>query len=242
MELEGCSNPGLSYTDKYIKAIIAFYNYVLTKCKSQDYEYKEFQKLVKNNCLSDESEIRMLIPFMLKTGILNENHCIKAGTKIKRIKVDFELFSLEGHSFVKFLKIVQNSDYLLEKEREKIKLIYYKYGLIQFDYLRKSKEYIYDDLYVFLRKYDTIDKNEFFIITNCRKNNIMSKLDEYINDYRHNKITDIKIINNINAFQYITKFLIQIGILQETSNKKRLKLGNLISNIGKEGEKYEFRS
>lgn len=104
--------------------------------------------------------------------------------------------------------------------------------------MREFDEYIYNDLYVFLKKYKTIDKNEFFFLTHCRKNNILNKLDNYIIDYRNKKINDINIINNVNAYRYITNYLLQIGILVNVDGY--LKLSEYYSSI-KAGEKYEFK-
>ena len=240
MELEGCSNPGLSYTKKYIQSIIAIYDFVCTNSKDRDYSYVDFQKILSSNSMSDESEIRMLIPFMLKTGILNEDNITRGGSRIKKILLNNKLFSYEGKNFVKFLKIIQKYEMYGIKKNALIDSIYQKFGLIQFDYLRRSNDYIYNDIYVFLLKYNSIDKNEFFILTDCRKKDRMQYLDKIINDYRNNKLEKIKIINNVNSFQYISQFLIQIGILIKTENK--LELNSLAKTIMQEGENNEFRS
>lgn len=237
MNLEGCSNAGFSYTPKYKRAMISLFDFV-SKQNNKIISYTEFQEKAESLILSDSSEIRMLIPFMVKNGIINHNNVYKNGTRIRKLKIDNQFFTVEGKCFIKFLKIEANIGVLDISITPIIKRIYLKFGIIQFEFLREFDEYIYNDLYVFLKKYKTIDKNEFFFLTHCRKNNVLNKLDKYINDYRNKIITDINIINNVNAYQYITNYLLQIGILVNVDGY--LKLSEYYSSI-KKGEKYEYK-
>lgn len=163
---------------------------------------------------------------------------IRGGTRIRKLRLNDEFFTVEGKCFLKFLKIESKIGEVDTSISQIIKRIYLKFGIIQFEFLREFDEYIYNDLYVFLKKYKTIDKNEFFFLTHCRKNNILNKLDNYIIDYRNKKINDINIINNVNAYRYITNYLLQIGILVNVDGY--LKLSEYYSSI-KAGEKYEFK-
>ena len=240
MKLEGCSNAGLSYTDKYKKSIIKIFECVQCHCNFDTYDYNDFQNLVHEYTLIGTSEIRMLIPFLVKLGIINERNIIRGKSKIKKMKIDENLFSIEGKSFVNFLKIEQNYDLLDDSQKRIIKKIYSKFGLIQFNNLRKSDEFIYDDLFIFLNRYQTIDKNEFFILTHCRQNNLLSSLDEYVKKYRANEFGEIEIVKHVNSYQYITNFLLQVGVLEQTSENYKLKLSGIIKNVWK-GDEYEFR-
>lgn len=83
-----------------------------------------------------------------------------------------------------------------------------------------------------LKKYETIDKNEFFILTDCRKKDRMDMLDNIINNYRSKIISpnDIEPISNINSFQYITSFLLQLNILKK-NHDDTLSLSYLIKKM-----------
>lgn len=237
MNLEGCSNPGFSYTHKYKKAMISLFDFI-SKQNDKIVGYTGFQEEAESSILSDSSEIRMLIPFMIKNGIINQDNVYKGETRIRKLRLNDEFFTVEGKCFLKFLKIESKIGEVDTSISQIIKRIYLKFGIIQFEFLREFDEYIYNDLYVFLKKYKTIDKNEFFFLTHCRKNNILNKLDNYIIDYRNKKINDINIINNVNAYRYITNYLLQIGILVNVDGY--LKLSEYYSSI-KAGEKYEFK-
>lgn len=104
--------------------------------------------------------------------------------------------------------------------------------LFIFNHLVLSDEPIYRDLLNFLRKYNTIDKIEFFLLTDCRKRSCLHLLDDYIYKYRNGIINEnnIEIINNVNSYQYITNLLQQIGILDKNSTG-RFCLGTLIREM-----------
>lgn len=232
MKVEGCSNPGLSFTSKYKNAIINIFDFVNTKCVSDEYDYSQFQNMVSQETTSDNSEVRMLIPFLLKAGILDENNVVRGGSRIRRVKINNSFFTYEGVCFVEFLIIEKNAHDLSIKQRTIIERIYKKFGLIIFNHLVLSDEPIYRDLLNFLRKYNTIDKIEFFLLTDCRKKSCLNLLDDYIYKYRNDIINEnnIEIINNVNSYQYITNLLQQIGILDKNSTG-RFCLGTLIREM-----------
>lgn len=217
MKVEGCSNPGLSFTQKYKKAIINIYDFLHNDCTPGKYDYSVFQNLISSSISSDNSEIRMIIPFLIKLGVINHENIIKGGSRIREIIVNDSLFTLEGICFISFLKIELKSDDLSEEQQLIVRRIYAKFGVILFNYLLVSDDEIYRDLYSFLKKYETVDKNEFFILTDCRKKDRMDMLDSIINNYRSKIISpnDIEPISNINSFQYITSFLLQLNILKK---------------------------
>lgn len=217
MKVEGCSNPGLSFTQKYKKAIINIYDFLHDDCTPGKYDYSVFQNLISSSISSDNSEIRMIIPFLIKLGVINHENIIKGGSRIREIIVNNSLFTLEGICFISFFKIELKIDNLSEEQQLIVKRIYAKFGVILFNYLLVSDDEIYRDLYSFLKKYETVDKNEFFILTDCRKKDRMGMLDNIINNYRSKIISpnDIEPISNINSFQYITSFLLQLNILKK---------------------------
>jgi len=232
MKVEGCSNPGLSFTQKYKKAIINIYDFLHNDCTPGKYDYSVFQNLISSSISSDNSEIRMIIPFLIKLGVINHENIIKGGSRIREIIVNDSLFTLEGICFISFLKIELKSDDLSEEQQLIVRRIYAKFGVILFNYLLVSDDEIYRDLYSFLKKYETIDKNEFFILTDCRKKDRMDMLDNIINNYRSKIISpnDIEPISNINSFQYITSFLLQLNILKK-NHDDTLSLSYLIKKM-----------
>ena len=48
MKVQGCSNPGFSFTSKYKNATISIYSFVNTKCAPGQYEYQQFQDVLKS--------------------------------------------------------------------------------------------------------------------------------------------------------------------------------------------------
>lgn len=232
MKVEGCSNPGLSFTQKYKKAIINIYDFLHNDCTPGKYDYSVFQNLISSSISSDNSEIRMIIPFLIKLGVINHENIIKGGSRIREIIVNDSLFTLEGICFISFLKIELKSDDFSEEQQLIVRRIYAKFGVILFNYLLVSDDEIYRDLYSFLKKYETVDKNEFFILTDCRKKDRMDMLDSIINNYRSKIISpnDIEPISNINSFQYITSFLLQLNILKK-NHDDTLSLSYLIKKM-----------
>lgn len=232
MKVEGCSNPGLSFTQKYKKAIINIYDFLHDDCTPGKYDYSVFQNLISSSISSDNSEIRMIIPFLIKLGVINHENIIKGGSRIREIIVNNSLFTLEGICFISFFKIELKIDNLSEEQQLIVKRIYAKFGVILFNYLFVSDDEIYRDLYSFLKKYETVDKNEFFILTDCRKKDRMGMLDNIINNYRSKIISpnDIEPISNINSFQYITSFLLQLNILKK-NHDDTLSLSYLIKKM-----------
>ena len=232
MKVEGCSNPGLSFTQKYKKAIINIYDFLHNDCTPGKYDYSVFQNLISSSISSDNSEIRMIIPFLIKLGVINHENIIKGRSRIREIIVNDSLFTLEGICFISFLKIELKSDDLSEEQQLIVRRIYAKFGVILFNYLLVSDDEIYRDLYSFFKKYETVDKNEFFILTDCRKKDRMDMLDSIINNYRSKIISpnDIEPISNINSFQYITSFLLQLNILKK-NHDDTLSLSYLIKKM-----------
>ena len=97
--------------------------------------YTGFQEEAESLILSDSSEIRMLIPFMIKNGIINQDNVYKGGTRIRKLRLNDEFFTVEGKCFLKFLKIESKIGEVDTSISQIIKRIYLKFGIIQFEFL-----------------------------------------------------------------------------------------------------------
>lgn len=222
MDLVGCSCAGFSYTDKYCEAMEEFYGWLCGNYDGKTYEYNDLQHKIANNIKSDESEIRMLVPFMLKAGILNESCVIRGGSRIRKIILAKNLITENGERFLQFLKVYNQRKILPKEAKERVMDIFYKFGYIQFEKLYNGEEPIYKDVISFLNKFDSIDKNEFFILTTLRSQNRMAERDNIIQMYRNNQIADINIVSCINAYQYIMKLLIALGVVRMSGSAYKL--------------------
>lgn len=221
MKLVGCGCPGFSYTQKYKKAIISLYDWVNSIEQSEEMDYGIFQERVAKAGVSDESEVRMLIPFFVKSGVIDEGHCIRGGSRIRKLIVEKELFTEEGSAFSQFLKIEMASENVEDNDiKKQIRKIYLDFALIQIEALKRCGDDIYNDLLVFLSKYKTMDKNEFFILTTMRHNNQMSMLGNIIGKYREGSLGELEITQNVQDYTYITGLLIQTGILEKKRHNK----------------------
>lgn len=222
MNLDGCSCSGFSYTDKYKKAILSFADFILAQDKEIELTNAELQEAVSKLGVSDQSEIRMITPFLAKAGIINDSNCIKNrnGTRTIKFKIDDNFFTKEGKMFIQFLRFEVNSNDLEQSVKNQIEKLMHDFGIIQFKNLMKSDDDIYRDIFQFLKRYGTYDKNEFFMVTHCRKNDCFEKLPVMIELYRSGNIAEIRILNNINSFQYVTKLLQEIGIVEKTIDKR----------------------
>ena len=213
MKLYGCGNPGFSYTDNFLNNITSFYEWVQNN-KTKNLTYQELQKAIESSNLSmDESRIRMIVPFMVKTGL------VYALPK-RNLPLDLNnFFTKEGACFLSFLMV-----YMKIKETgngiliTKASSMFKYFGLLQFYNLYLSEERIYKELIHFLLKYKHIDKVEFFILTTTLKDENID-LDSLINKYRNGQIreSDCEFVDNINCFTYISSMLTYLGVLKKTS-------------------------
>lgn len=222
MDLVGCGCMGFSFTHKYKKAIISFFEFVTELDNVGVLSYQDLQTRIANKGISDESEIRMIVPFLVKSQIINEKNCLKTstGTRIRQLVIDEHFFTEQGIEFIKILKMEINKDISLNKEIIfRIENLYHKAGMVLFLSLCKSDDYIYRELFFFLKKYKSIDKNEFYILTNSIEKSKKNELEENILKYRNGSIGELKIIRNVNDWQYLTGTLQQFGIIEEDENK-----------------------
>lgn len=223
MDLIGCGCMGFSFTDKYKKAIVSFYDNINELGNLGIITYQDLQERVANKGVSEPSEIRMFVPFLLKGNVINSINCIKnsTGSRIRQFKIDENFFTENGVEFIKVLKLeINKSSQTDEIILKKINSLYHKAGMRLFLALCNSEDYIYKELFLFLKKFHTIDKNEFYILTTLIENSNKQALDKEINDYRKDKIGEICIVKNVNDWQYLTGALEQLGIIELDENKK----------------------
>ena len=222
MDLVGCGCMGFSFTTKYKTAIISLYDMVNELGDIGIVSYQDLQERIANKGVSDESEIRMIIPFLIKSNVINEANCIKTttGTRLRKLIINKDFFTESGVEFIKVLALEINKENSEDNEvREKIEALYHKAGLFLYLNLCKSVDYIYKELFFFLKKYTSIDKNEFYLLTDCIENCRKDQLDELITNYRQNKIGEIRIVKNVNDWQYLMGTLQQFGVVLEEDKK-----------------------
>lgn len=218
MELVGCSCAGFSYTEKYKKAIVSFSEWVDCNINIGLIEYQQLQNLVAENGVSLQSEVRMIVPFLVKVGIINEANCIRGGSRIRALIINNEFFTHVGKCFVQFLKVELQKEMLPSSEsRALVEKIFKQFSFLQFQNLLKSDEVVYRNIIKFLVKYQTMDKYEFFILTTLQEENKNEMLDDIISKYRSGDIAELTIVGNVNAFQYIMNLMIQFGIVERTN-------------------------
>ncbi len=218
MELVGCSCAGFSYTEKYKKAIISFYEWVNSNINLGEVDYQQLQNLVAKNGVSLQSEVRMIVPFLVKVGVINETNCVRGGSRIRALIINNEFFTHVGKCFVQFLKVELQKEALpCNESRALVEKIFQQFSFLQFQKLLKSDEVVYRNIIKFLVRYQTMDKNEFFIVTTLQEENKNEMLDDVISKYRNGDIAELTIVSAVNAFQYITNLMIQFGVIEKTN-------------------------
>lgn len=226
MELVGCSNPGLSYTENTMKNLDELNDWLELHKDSEPMTYREMQESVeKSGGNLDGSAIRMIIPFFRKAGIIKDEEFKEAGKKI-----DFSrIWTDSGECFMRYVRIYNQ---LKELEDPKIQRvldkIFEKFVVIQYSSLIKKSQKVYGEIIEFFHKYKKIDKIEFFMLTTIldRGESVRTSesLREMVTEYRDGKIDadEIKIIRNVNAYGYIMPFLQPYHIVLKNGDSFRL--------------------
>lgn len=237
MDLEGYGCSGFSYTEKYKQSIIAIYDYIENHHNSKVVQYVDFQQEINNEGICADSETRMIIPFLLKAGIINKDNCIFHGKKISGLILDLDFFTRYGKCFIQYLKIdlkqsVFNGHLLAQKYLNDIK---FKLSIIQFLNLCKNID-AYKDIHDFIKKYKYIDKTEFYILATSKNEQKNIDLEKEIMKYRKSEYNNYQITSNVNDFQYIKAQLLQFKICNEISSNKIAFSQEYLEFIG---DKYE---
>ncbi|WP_196048807.1 hypothetical protein [Clostridium saudiense] len=224
LKLEGCSNAGFSLTDIRKEQILELAEWVVNHREDSKKTYKQIQsEIEKESEHLDSSKVRMLVPFLRKMGYVN-NEGFEQKNSLISLK---EFFTDEGICFVEYLKMVSKIILLDKKDIEnKIKEVNGLFNMINMINLVNNGEEIYIDTIEFLKKYRTMDKNEFFIMTTLKKRyegeHYIKMLDKAICKYRKGAFKRIEIIKHQNAYNYVKSFLIETNLIIQLENSIRL--------------------
>ena len=220
MDVVGCGCMGFSFTEKYMNAIVGIHDIINEIVGTVDFvSYQDFQDIIAKKGISKPSEIRMIIPFLDKAKIVNHRNLIRSTTRITSVLIDEFFFTSFGLEFINILKLRQKDDLSNKEVSNKIENLFNKIGFLLFMNLCKTEsEYIYKAIFGFLKKYNTINHDEFYILTTAIESNAKSTLEHNILKYRNGKIAEVNVKQNVNDYQYITTMLVQIGILEKVNN------------------------
>lgn len=220
LKLEGCSNAGFSLTDIRKEQILELAEWVVNHREDSKKTYKQIQsEIEKESEHLDSSKVRMLVPFLRKMGYVN-NEGFEQKNSLISLK---EFFTDEGICFVEYLKMVSKIILLDKKDIEnKIKEVNGLFNMINMINLVNNGEEIYIDTIEFLKKYRTMDKNEFFIMTTLKNRyegeHYIKMLDKAICKYRKGAFKRIEIIKHQNAYNYVKSFLIETNLIIQLEN------------------------
>lgn len=235
LKLEGCSNPGFSLTDVRKEQILELAEWVEKHREDNKKTYKQMQNEIERESEHlDSSKVRMLVPFLRKMGYVNNE-----GFEQKNLSISLnEFFTDEGICFIKYLKMVSQIILLDKNDIEnKIREVNGLFNTINMINLVNNGEEIYIDTIKFLKKYKTMDKNEFFIMTTLKKRyegeQYVKMLDKAIYKYRRDAFKRIEIIKHQNAYNYVKKFLIETNLVIQIEHSIKLngKYYNILNEI-----------
>lgn len=233
--LEGCSNAGFSLTDVRKEQILELYEWVKKHTEDEPKTYKQIQNEIEAECQHlDSSKVRMLVPFLRKMGYVNN-----AGFEQKNSLISLkEFITNEGDCFIEYLKMTSNIMQLEQRDiKNKIEEVNGLFNMINMINLINNGEEIYIDTIEFLRKYRTMDKNEFFIMTTMKNRHkgeeYIKMLDKAICKYREGIFKRIEIVKHQNAYNYVKSFLLETNLIVQSENSIRLndKYANIISKM-----------
>lgn len=217
MQLHGCSNPGFSYTNTYLENIVDA-DLWMQQNIDREISYEEMQNEIDKLDLSlKSSALRMLVPFLVKAGVVNPDNFSKKRqfldlknfyTGMGRCFIDFL------HAYVKVIKL-ENSEEL--ESRKQLNIMFEKFGFLQYIELLQSEDDIYTQIFKYLQKFKTIDKHEFFLLTTFRPkrdDKIDEEFENIIRDKRQGNNPDYEIVKHVNSYNYICRLLSSMGVLR----------------------------
>ncbi|MGN9135223.1 hypothetical protein ACTNDG_07285 [Clostridium sp. HCP1S3_B4] len=235
LKLEGCSNAGFSLTDIRKEQILELSEWIINHTEDKPKTYKQIQNEIQIECKHlDSSKVRMLVPFLRKMGYVN-NEGFEQKNSLISLK---EFITDEGKCFIEYLKMTSKIMQLEQRDIEnKIEEIDGLFNMINMINLISNGEEIYIDTIEFLKKYRTMDKNEFFIMTTMKKRHegeeYIKMLDKAICKYRGGIFKRIEIVKHQNAYNYVKSFLVETNLIIQSENSIRLndKYLNIISKM-----------
>lgn len=231
LRLEGCSNAGFSLTEVRKEQILELSEWINNNILDDNKTYKQIQNEIEKECMHlDSSKVRMLVPFLRKMGYVKND-----GFEQKNSFISLKnFFTEEGKCFIEYLKLVKKI-LLLGREdiNNKVQEVNELFNIMNMINLVSNGEEIYIETLHFLKKYITMDKNEFFLMTTLKskyKGEQYSRmLDKAIRKYRDKAFKRIEIVKHQNAYNYVKSFLIETNlVVQEDAllklNKKYLNI------------------
>lgn len=223
LKLEGCSNAGWSLTEFRKEQILKLYGWVENN-KGRRKTYKQIQEEIEATCEGlDSSKVRMIVPFLRKMGYIQSG-----GFEQKNALINLnDFFTQQGKAYIEYLKLSKKTSVLERKDiNNKLSEIDTLFNIMNMINLVLNGEEVYIDCINFLKEYETMDKNEFFIMTTIRKeylgNEYTRELKRVITEYRNNKFNKIEITKHANSYGYVKKFLIETNLLFEYNGNLKL--------------------
>ncbi|HHK5552248.1 hypothetical protein COL11_08195 [Bacillus anthracis] len=225
LKLEGCSNPGFTFTEVRKAQIIEFYEWIKAHSEEEEKTYKQIQDEIASSSQNlDGSKIRMFVPFLRKVGYINND-----GFEKKNAAMELKgFFSQEGKAFIEYLKLSKQITVLnMDDVNSKMFEIGNLFDIISIINLASNDESnIYIECIKFLKRYENMDKNEFYLMTTLREKytgeEYIKKLDKAIMKYRKGAFKRIEIIKHENAFGYIKAFLVETHVVIQENSKLKL--------------------
>lgn len=212
-ELMGTSNPGWTFTEARIIQLVKMYNIMISI--NYELDYKDFQEVVKNK--DDDlnpSKIRMFFPHLYHLGFIKEYQSIKFNPS--------EIFTEEGFHFFNYVIPIFSNRKGLETEAKKlIEEIFSMFlcrGYLNLINFKENRAYYL--IMKFLKKYETMDKTDFFIITTgVEKDEDDEYIDNLLKEKRKGTISFLEDIKkNVNAYGYMIPYLVQSRLISLDDN------------------------
>lgn len=200
--LKPINNPGISFTKETNNKLLGL-NEILNNDKDKVMSYAQFQELLINEGIFSGSYIRSFIPFLFNLGMINEYSTISFNS----------FFTDLGEAYVSSLKLIEDSNENEDAIQMKQNILLFSLEYMKYSECKYYSNYI--DILKFVKKFNTINREEFFINEYCIQNNISN--DQMIDEYRKNNTNyDIYILNgdgeemtyrNNNSFNYFIAYL-----------------------------------
>jgi len=168
--LRQISNPGISFTTNVNKKLISMSDVILKNIDLK-LNYSEFQELMIHNDIFSGSYIRSFIPFLYNVGIINDYN--------KEICFN-DFFTDLGKSYIEIIRTIYTAQENGGNELSINELLKIKSDLIalSLSFMCKSsyKFFVkYYDILCFVKEFETINREEFYIMEYCIENSLDKK-------------------------------------------------------------------
>lgn len=188
--LRQISNPGISFTTNVNKKLISMSDVILKNIDLK-LNYSEFQELMIHNDIFSGSYIRSFIPFLYNVGIINDYN--------KEICFN-DFFTDLGKSYIEIIRTIYTVQENGGNELSINELLKIKSDLIalSLSFMCKSsyKFFVkYYDILCFVKEFETINREEFYIMEYCIENGLDKKT--FITNYREKNMNfEINVLDN----------------------------------------------